>query len=143
MLFFDTALHYILPVSLLTFQFSTLISRQIRASMIETMQQDYIRTAIAKGCTNRQVIYKHAYRISMIPSISITFSSVASMIVSLILVETVLHIPGFAGLIVWSIDNRDYNLMIICFALIEVFVVSMNLIADIFYAVLDPRIIYD
>jgi len=142
-IFFDTTLHYILPVILLTFHFSTLISRQIRASMIETMQQDYIRTARAKGCTEKTVIYKHAYKVSVIPGITAIFSNVPSMIVSLILVETVLAIPGFAGLIVYSINVLDYNLMIICFALIETLVVTMNLISDILYVLLDPRIIYD
>jgi peptide/nickel transport system permease protein len=142
-LFLDTIKHYIVPIILLCFQFTILISKQVRSIMKDIMGQDYIRTARAKGCTENTVIQKHAYRVGLIQIINVILANYPNMLSNLLLIETVFKLPGFCPLIVMSIIWLDYNVMIISVSILVISVVSINLIADILYIVLDPRIRYN
>ncbi len=142
-LLYDTLKHYTFPVLILSFQSITLISRHIRASLIEVLDQDYIRTARAKGCTEDDIIKNHALRISMIPTITAVAASLPNMIVTLALVEKVYIIRGFGNLLIMSILYVDYNVTIASMTILIIIVVSVNFIADIIYASIDPRIRYE
>ena len=142
-LLWDSAKHYILPITLLCFQFSTLIARQVRSTMMDTMNQDYIRTARAKGCNEKTVIYKHAFKNGRIPILSVALSNFPNMFINLMLVEYVFEFPGFTYLLLFSIIFIDYNVLVISISIVEMCVVSLNLVGDISYAILDPRIRYD
>ncbi len=143
LLFFDTAKHYFFPIIILSFQSITLISRHIRSSLIEVMDQDYIRTARAKGCTEKQIINNHAIKISIIPTITAVAASLPNMILSLALIEKVYVLRGFGNVLTNSIIFLDYNVTIASMTILVIIVVIVNFAADILYAILDPRIRYN
>ena len=142
-LLYDTLKHYFFPVIILSFQSITLISRHIRASLIEVLDQDFIRTARAKGCTEGQILKNHAINIAMIPTITAVAASLPNMIVTLALIEKVYIIRGFGNLLTQSITYVDYNVTIASMTVLIIIVVLVNFAADIVYASIDPRIRYE
>ena len=117
--------------------------RQIRANMIEVLSQDYVRTARAKGLPERRVQYIHALRNAVIPVITIIGLQVGAIIGGAFVVETIFLWPGVGQLAVSSILSKDYP-MIQGIVLLSAFsYMAVNLLVDIFYAVLDPRIRFD
>ncbi len=142
-LFFDSLIHYFWPVVILGFQFGILLARQTRSNMMNVLEEDYIRTARAKGCNEKQIIKNHAYSVALIPNIAYLGILFPVMLSNLMLMEFVFEIPGFGSLLYWSFYYLDYNVQIVCISVSIIAVISMNLITDVLYAVIDPRIRYD
>jgi ABC-type dipeptide/oligopeptide/nickel transport system permease component len=108
--------------------------------MIEVMAQDYIRTARAKGVSDKVVTYKHALRNALLPLVTLTGLNFGFLLAGAVLTETVFAWPGLGRLMYDSIYTRDYPVLMGMFIVISVMVIVVNLITDIFYSILDPRI---
>jgi ABC-type dipeptide/oligopeptide/nickel transport system permease component len=133
----------ILPAMVLGFGSSAVIARLTRASLLQVVQEDYIRTARAKGLPYRMVIFKHALRNSLIPVVTILGPMFAALVTGTFITELVFSIPGLGRYFVTSISNRDYPVIMGTILLYALFLVVANLFVDILYAYLDPRIRYD
>ena len=130
------------PALALGLPFAAIVARLTRASMLEVIRQDYIRTAWAKGLKARIVIMRHALRNALIPVISILGPLVTGIITGSVIIETIFGIPGLGKEFVTSILDRDYNIVIGVFTFYAALVGLANLIVDLIYPVLDPRIRY-
>jgi peptide/nickel transport system permease protein len=117
-------------------------ARQMRSSMLETIGQDYIRTAWSKGLSERIVIFKHALKNSLIPVITLIGMGVGAILAGSILIETVFSIPGMGRLLVTSIFGQDYVVVQAVTLVISVSILLMNLLVDLSYGWFDPRIRY-
>lgn len=135
--------YMILPAFALGFIESALIARLTRASLLQVLREDYIRTARAKGLSERAIIIGHAMKNSLIPVVTIIGPLAAALLTGTFVVETVFGIPGLGRSFVTSIGNRDYPLIMGTVLVFASFVVVGNLLVDITYAVIDPRIRYD
>jgi ABC-type dipeptide/oligopeptide/nickel transport system permease component len=133
----------ILPVFVLGFGSSAIIARLTRASLLQVISEDYIRTARAKGLNERAVIFKHALRNSLIPVVTILGPMFAALVTGTFVTELVFSIPGLGRYFVTSISNRDYPVIMGTILLYAIFLVISNLMVDIMYAYLDPRIRYN
>jgi peptide/nickel transport system permease protein len=132
----------IMPVICLSIGALAGIARQTRSSMLEVIRQDYIRTAWSKGLRERIIIIKHALKNSLIPVITILGLQLGFIIGGSVIVETVFSIPGIGYLMVTSIFAQDYSVVQSCTLVFAVVVVFANLVVDIAYGWLDPRIQY-
>ena len=135
--------HLLLPAVALSAQVSGLIARMLRDGMLEVVHQNYVRTAHAKGLTERLVLTKHVFFNAMIPTTTVIGVCFASLLGGAVVIETIFAIPGVGGLVVESISRRDYPVLQGTVLFIAVVYVVVNLLVDLFYAVLDPRIRYD
>ncbi len=139
----DLLKHAILPVFVLAFSGLAWLSRYTRSSMLEIIRQDYITTARAKGLSERDVIYKHALRNALLPIVTILGLSLPGLIGGSVIVETIFAWPGMGRLAFQAVMARDYP-MIMGTSIFSVFLLLFgNLIADILYGIVDPRIKYD
>ena len=132
--------HLILPAVALAAAPLAQNTRLVRAGMLEILQQDFIRTARAKGVPERRVLYRHAFRNSAIPFLTVTGLSLGFMLSGAIIIETVFAWPGLGRLIVQAVPGRDFPVIqagVFVFALIFV---GLNLLVDLLYAVVDPRV---
>ncbi len=129
-----------LPVVTLAMGMAAGIARLTRASLLQVLNQDYIRTARAKGLTERAVIYGHGLRNSMIPVVTILGPLLAAVLTGTFVVELVFAIPGLGDTFVTSVTTRDYNLLVGVTVLYSVFLVAANILVDVLYTWLDPRI---
>jgi peptide/nickel transport system permease protein len=136
----DILHHLVLPAFTLGLGYLAVDVRFTRASMLEVMAQDYIRTARAKGLSERAVFYKHALRNALIPLVTITGLNFGFLLAGAVLTETVFAWPGLGRLMYDSIYARDYPVLMGMFVVISVMVIIVNLITDIVYSALDPRI---
>lgn len=132
----------IMPAFALGFASSALIARLTRASLLQTIREDYIRTARAKGLTERVVVTRHALKNSMIPVITILGPLFAALVTGTFVAELIFGIPGLGKYFITSITNRDYPVIMGTVLLYAIFLVVANLVVDIMYAWLDPRIRY-
>jgi oligopeptide transport system permease protein len=132
----------IMPVALLTFINVATIARVMRGSLIEVMHSNFIRTARAKGLPTRIVVLRHALKPALLPVISVLSPLAISSITAALVTETVFSIPGLGKLIVNGAGNRDYTLVLGLVVLITVLAVTLNLLVDLAYAALDPKIRY-
>lgn len=139
----DRISHLILPVSTLTLALAAGVARYTRGQMLEVVRQDYIRTARAKGLPERTVIMKHALRNSMLPVITLLGLYLPFLFSGAVFVEVIFAWPGMGRIIVDAIMQRDYPLVMATSFVLAVMVVIGNLVADVLYAVADPRIRYD
>ena len=133
----------ILPTVTLGTGLSASIARLTRASLLQTIREDYIRTARAKGLAERVVIVRHALKNSMIPVVTILGPMFAMVVTGTFTTEQIFGIPGLGKHFVTSVGNRDYPVVVGTTLLYSVFLVIANLLVDITYAWLDPRIRYD
>ena len=130
------------PALALGLPYAAIVARLTRASMLETIRQDYVRTAWAKGLKARIVILRHALRNALIPVVSILGPLVTGIITGSVVIETLFGIPGLGKEFVTSILDRDYNIVIGVFTFYAALVGLANLAVDLIYPVLDPRIRY-
>jgi oligopeptide transport system permease protein len=135
--------HAILPAFTLGTGLSASIARLTRASLLQVIREDYIRTARAKGLAERLVIFRHALKNSMIPVVTILGPMFAAVLTGTFVVEQIFAIPGLGKHFVTSIGNRDYPIILGTTLLYGVAIVIANLLVDIVYAWLDPRIRFD
>jgi peptide/nickel transport system permease protein len=138
----DRAIYLILPVASLAIQQIGRFSRFTRSAMLEALRNDFIRTAKAKGLDRQVVIWKHAFRNALIPLITILALSFSGLFSGAILTETVFAYQGVGKLVYDSIIANDYNVAMISFVISVSMVLLMNLIADLAYGFVDPRISY-
>ena len=136
----DLAKHLILPVFISAFGGLAGLSRYMRANMLEVIRQDYILTARAKGLSERQVIYKHALRNALLPAITILGLSIPGLIGGSVIFETIFAIPGMGQLFYMSVMARDYPTVMGILLIGAILTLVGNLIADVSYALADPRI---
>lgn len=136
----DVLHHLVLPAFALGLSYLAMNTRFTRASMLEVLGQDYVRTARAKGLSERKVIYKHALRNALLPLVTLTGLNFGFLLAGAVLTETVFAWPGLGRLMYDSIYTRDYPVLMGMFIFISAMVIVVNLITDIFYSVLDPRI---
>jgi peptide/nickel transport system permease protein len=136
----DILHHLILPATTLALVFLALYSRLARASMLEVLASDYVRTARAKGVPERTVIFKHALRNALLPVVTIAGLQFSAMLAGAVLVETVFTWPGLGQLAFESILRRDNQLILGILLLSALLVTLGNLLTDILYRVIDPRI---
>ncbi|MCL1797646.1 MAG: ABC transporter permease [Eggerthellaceae bacterium] len=139
---FPTWMHYILPATTLAAVSLAYTARIMRSQLLEVLNADYIRTALAKGLSRRAVIIKHALKNAMIPVITFIGIDFGVMISSAILTETVFNWPGIGSEIVRAIGQRDWPIVMGGVILIVVLIMLINLIVDVSYAAFDPRIRY-
>lgn len=140
--FVDRVWHLILPVFCLTYASLAVLSRYARAGMIEVVRQDYIRTARAYGFSNRTVIYRYALRNALIPIITLLGTLLPALIAGSVIIETIFTIPGMGRLFYQSILERDYPLIMGIFSFTAVLTLLGLILADILYAITDPRITF-
>ncbi len=132
--------HMIGPVLALSGFSLSFVARLTRSSMLEVLQQDYIRTARAKGLSNNKVIYKHALKNALIPVVTYLGPMIASLLTGSFVIEKVFAIPGMGKHFVESVGNRDYTVLMGITIFYALFLVVMVLIVDILYSLIDPRI---
>ncbi|MCA9903282.1 MAG: ABC transporter permease [Anaerolineae bacterium] len=132
--------HWVMPVIVLSAASMGYIARLTRVSMLEVLKQDYLRTARAKGLRNRRIRWNHAFRNALIPVVTVVSPSIAFLVTGTFVVETLFSIPGLGYLSVQSIAQRDYPVIQSTTVLLAVAVLLMNLITDLLYMLLDPRI---
>jgi peptide/nickel transport system permease protein len=140
--FLDHFLHLILPTIALSFLFIAGWSRYMRSSMIDVVKQDYIRTARAKGVNTISLMVGHALRNAVIPLITVVAIDFGSVAGGAAITEGIFAWPGMGSLFLGSLESRDFPVLLAMLVISGVFVIIFNLIADILYAVMDPRIRY-
>ena len=138
----DSLRHLFLPVISLSTLIAAKYVRFLRTSMLEVIHQDYIRTAAAKGLHERIIIFKHAFRNAAIPLVTVVAIDLPVLFVGALFTETVYSWPGMGRLFVDSATRFDYSIVMGIVAAIAFLVVVSNLIADVIYGILDPRITY-
>ncbi|MEA4955520.1 MAG: ABC transporter permease [Pseudoflavonifractor sp.] len=131
---------YVLPCLSLGFYPMCYIARQTRTSMLDALNQEYIKTARAKGLMTRSIVFKHALRNAFIPVLTYLGPQIAFTLCGGFVVETVFTIPGLGRYFVQSISNRDYPVIMGTTIFLAFFVIVMNLVVDLLYKVVDPRI---
>ncbi len=133
----------VLPVVTLAAIYSAYIARLTRAGMLEVMRSDYIRTARAKGLSERTVLLRHAIRGGIIPVLSFTGPALAALLAGTVVVEKVFALPGLGDIFIKSVLNRDEPLTLGIVAFLSILIMIFNLLVDIAYGYLDPRIRYE
>ena len=136
-------LSLVLPVITLSMVYAAYIARLTRAGMLEVMRSDYIRTARAKGLDEKTVLLKHGLRGGIIPVVSFTGPALASLLAGTVVVERVFSIPGLGNIFIQSVLNRDEPLTLGIVAFLSILIMIFNLLVDISYGFLDPRIRYE
>jgi oligopeptide transport system permease protein len=130
----------ILPAMTLGLIYMGVIARLARSGMLETIRQDYIRTARAKGLSERKVIWKHAVRLGLMPVLTYLGPATAALITGSFVVEKIFQIPGLGFYFIASVTERDYPILSGVLVFYSIFLVLLNLAVDIGYGFLDPRI---
>jgi peptide/nickel transport system permease protein len=139
----DLVWHLALPVLVLTAFYIALIARLTRAAMLDVLDHDYVVAARGKGLSLRSIVYRHALRNALLPVTTVLGLQLGSMIAGFVLVETVFAWPGLGRLTYEVIIARDYPVIIGLFIVISLSVIATNLVTDLLYAFIDPRIRYD
>lgn len=135
-----TPAHYVMPVLALGIGYVAYIARMMRTSMLDVLNQDYIRTARAKGLSSTQVTWKHTIRNAILPIVTILGVSIAGIVVGSFVIENIFAIPGIGKHFVQSITHQDYTLIMGTTIFYAVILVVMMFLIDIFYGIVDPRI---
>lgn len=132
----------IMPAITLSFPYFAYIARLSRASIIETLRSDFVRTAKAKGLRQSRIVFKHVLKGSMLPVVSYLGPAMAHILTGSIVVEQIFRVPGMGRFIVQSALNRDYTLLMGTVIVYSTLLVLLNFVVDILYSVLDPRVTY-
>jgi peptide/nickel transport system permease protein len=139
----DRLMHLVLPTMSLALVLTAGIARYMRGSMLEVIRQDYVRTARAKGLSERVVVFKHALRNALLPTITLLGLMIPVLFSGTVFIETIFAWPGMGRTIYEAIGTRDYPLVMAGSFFFATMVVVANLLADVLYAVVDPRIRYE
>ena len=133
---------FLLPAAVLGFRLSAATIRMTRSTVLEVLREDYVRTAWAKGLAGRLVVYKHALKNALIPVVTIVGGQLGTLLAGTVVVETIFALPGMGRLTVEAILFRDYPVVQTNVMLVAATLVTINLVVDLTYAWLDPRIRY-
>jgi oligopeptide transport system permease protein len=136
----NSPLSYIMPVTALALYPTFYIARLMRSSMLDVMGQDYMRTARAKGVSTFKAIFKHALRNAILPVVTYLGPLLASLMTGSFIIEKIFNIPGLGSEFVGAITSRDYPMIMGTTIFLAVFIIFMNVLVDIAYAIVDPRI---
>lgn len=136
----DTGASIILPAITLGFGLSAILTRMTRTSLLEVLHEDYVRTARAKGLSERAVILRHALRAALLPIITIVGLQMGSLLAGTVITETIFSWDGIGRLLVESIEKRDYPVTQACVLVVALSYVMVNLCTDILYRLADPRV---
>jgi peptide/nickel transport system permease protein len=136
----DRAKHLILPVTMLAAGWVAWYSRFLRASMLETIHQDYVRTARAKGLSERLVVLRHGFRNAAIPLVTLMALDVPFLFTGALFTEVIFAWPGMGRLFYAAAERRDYGLLMAIIMITSALIIFANILADMIYALLDPRI---
>lgn len=136
----DSPIHYILPVLTLGLRPAAIIARMTRSSMLDVIQADFVRTAKAKGVAKNIILYKHVLKNSLIPVLTISGPLLAGVLSGSFVIEIIFAIPGMGKHLVQSVTNRDYPLILGLTLVYSVMLILANLVVDLLYTVVDPRI---
>jgi ABC-type dipeptide/oligopeptide/nickel transport system permease component len=131
--------HLVLPALTLGLGLAAILTRMVRTAMLEELNQDYIRTARAKGLTENQVVYRHALRNALIPILTVVGLQFGSLLAGAIVTETIFSWPGIGRLTLSAISNRDYALVQGCILAVGLTYVIVNLLTDVAYTIANPR----
>ena len=134
--------HYVLPSVTLAWYNAAAVARLVRSSMLDVLDSEYVRFARAKGVDGRIVIWKHAFRNSMIPPLTYAGVIFAAFLTGTVVTETVFAWPGLGGLAIQAVFNKDYPVITGAVLFFTLVYLTMNFAVDIAYALLDPRIRY-
>ncbi len=138
--FVDSVRHLVLPAVILGIANTGTYLRYIRGGMITELGADYIRTAEAKGASPRRVVYRHALRNSLIPVLTVIASNMGQLLAGAVVIEQVFAWPGMGQLAVSSVNQHDYSVIVGFALLVAILVLVFNLLADVLYTVVDPRV---
>ena len=133
----------ILPAAILGVSISGSVMRMTRSSVLEVLRQDFIKTVRAKGASERVAIFKHALRNALIPIITLIGMQIGSLLGGAVIVEQIFSLPGLGQMTLTGINQRDYPVVQGCVLFIAFIYVLVNLVTDLLYACIDPRISYD
>jgi ABC-type dipeptide/oligopeptide/nickel transport system permease component len=133
-------LYYVLPAATLGAALAAILTRMVRGAMLEELSSDYVRTARAKGLSTRAVLFRHAFRNALIPIVTILGLQFGTLLAGTIVTETIFSWPGIGRLTVQAISSRDYPLLQGCILVIAVSYVVVNLLTDLLYSLIDPRV---
>ncbi|MDD4721611.1 MAG: ABC transporter permease [Acidaminococcaceae bacterium] len=136
-------MHLVLPVVVMASQFSANMIRYVRASVLDVLDQNYIRTAVSKGLSELHILFAHIFRNSLIPIITVIGTDLPKIIGGAVITEQIFQWPGIGSLTVAAINSRDYPILMAIVILSAVAVLLANLLVDVLYAVIDPRIRYE
>jgi peptide/nickel transport system permease protein len=136
-------MHLVLPVVVMASQFSANMIRYVRASVLDVLDQNYIRTAVSKGLSELHILVAHIFRNSLIPIITVIGTDLPKIIGGAVITEQIFQWPGIGSLTVAAINSRDYPILMAIVILSAVAVLLANLLVDLLYAVIDPRIRYE
>ncbi len=139
----QTALHYVMPVACLSYGGFASLSRFTRAAVLETIRQDYVRAARAKGLSEWAVIFRHVFRNSLIPLITLAAGLLPGLLGGSMIIEYLFNIPGMGTLMLQALSSRDYPVLMTEMGLGTFLVLAGILLSDILYAVADPRITFE
>jgi ABC-type dipeptide/oligopeptide/nickel transport system permease component len=138
-----TAAHLVLPAVSLGAALAAILARMTRASLLEELREPYIQAARARGTSYARAVLRHAFRNSLIPVVTLVGLQFGAVLTGAVITETIFAWPGIGRLLIQSIGFRDYPLVQGCILFIAVIYVGMNLLTDLVYGVLDPRVRYD
>ena len=138
----DTLWHWVLPMVLYSYGSFAFLSRQMRSAMLETIRQDYIRTARAKGLPERRVIYSHSLRNSLLPIVTLLAGIIPALIGGSVVIEQTFSIPGMGSLSYAALVARDYPMIMAVFTIGAMLTLVGILVSDILYSLIDPRIAF-
>jgi peptide/nickel transport system permease protein len=139
----DLAWHLVLPVVALSASWAAWYSRFLRSSLLDVQHEDYVRTARAKGASDRVVYYKHALRNAILPLVTLIALDLPSLFAGALFIETIFSWPGMGRLFWDAARGRDYPVLLAVVMIDAVIIIFCNILADVFYGVLDPRVKYD
>lgn len=134
--------HFIMPWLVLALLYAAFYARMVRGNLIETMSEDYIRTARAKGLSERKVVGKHALRASLTPVVTMFGMDLGLLLGGALITESVFNLPGLGFWVVQSVNNQDFPVVVAVTLVAAFAVTAMSLVVDILYAYLDPRVRY-
>jgi peptide/nickel transport system permease protein len=132
----------VMPAFVIGWELSAVVTRQLRSSMLEVLRQDYVRTARAKGLRERRVVWLHALKNALLPVATVIGLLLGRVLAGAVVIETVFAIPGMGRMLVSAVNARDFPAVQAIILVVAVTVVLMNLVTDLAYAALDPRIRY-
>lgn len=138
-----TALHYVMPVACLSYGGFASLSRFTRSAVLETIRQDFVRAARAKGLSSWSVMFRHVFRNSLIPLITLAAGLLPGMLGGSMIIEYLFNIPGMGTLMLQALSSRDYPVLMTVMGLSTFLVLAGILLSDILYAVTDPRITFE
>jgi len=139
----DRLWHLVMPVTCLTYGGFAYLTKQVRASMLDTLRMDYIRTARAKGLSNNAVVWRHAFSNSVIPVITIMATLLPAMFGGSVIIESIFSVPGMGLLAFESVTTRDYNIIMAVATIAGFLNIFGLLLGDLAYAMVDPRISFE